>query len=99
MHALIAARDLESPKHHGPVDPGDGGPILKPDFVWRAARLVVEVDGAGTHLSRRAFEADRLRDQRLAAAGWRVIRITWHQLVHEPDRIARLLADLLQAPA
>jgi very-short-patch-repair endonuclease len=66
------------------------------DFVWREQRVIVETDGHETHRTRRAFEEDRLRDQRLIVAGWTVIRITWRQLTQRPseitDRIARLLS-------
>ncbi len=41
------------------------------DFLWRKARLVVEVDGFAYHSSQRAFEGDRRRDAVLAAAGLR----------------------------
>jgi very-short-patch-repair endonuclease len=66
------------------------------DFLWRAQRLVVEVDGFQFHSSRVAFERDRLRDADLQGRGFRVIRVTWRQIVDEPEamlvRIARALA-------
>ena len=54
------------------------------DFVWRAQKLVVEVDGYAFHGHRAAFERDRAKDQVLMAAGYRVIRVTWRQLEREP---------------
>jgi very-short-patch-repair endonuclease len=67
------------------------------DFLWRECSLVVEVDGYRFHSSRSAFERDRVRDAELDAAGFRVIRVTWRQLVQEPmavvARIARALAS------
>lgn len=53
---------------------------LKVDFLWRAERLVVEIDGFATHGTRSAFEADRARDRQLVGAGYRVLRFTWRQL-------------------
>jgi very-short-patch-repair endonuclease len=38
----------------------------RPDFLWRAARLIVEVDGRAHHARRAAFEHDRRRDRQLA---------------------------------
>ena len=38
------------------------------DFLWREQRLIVEVDGWDSHRTRSAFEEDRARDARLAAA-------------------------------
>jgi len=47
------------------------------DFLWRSARVVVEVDGYAFHASARSFAADRRRDAELTAAGYRVLRFTW----------------------
>ena len=68
------------------------------DFLWPDQRLIVEVDGYGTHGNREAFEADRRRDQTHIAAGYVVVRITWRQLESEPlsaaVRIAQTLVQL-----
>jgi hypothetical protein len=47
------------------------------DCVWPEARLIVELDSRTHHAVAEAFEADRARDRRLEASGWRVVRITW----------------------
>lgn len=59
------------------------GEALKVDFLWRAEQLVVETDGYRFHAGRRSFEADRRRDQALLLAGFRAVRFTWRQVVHE----------------
>ena len=65
------------------------------DLLWERQRLIVEFDGWEPHGRRQAFETDRRRDQRLVAAGYRVIRITWRQLEREPYAVlARLAAAL-----
>jgi predicted transcriptional regulator of viral defense system len=61
------------------------------DFLWRAQKLIVEVDGFAFHSSRQAFERDRRRDARLQAAGFRVIRFTYLQIVNEPTTIVACL--------
>ena len=67
------------------------------DLYWREERLVIEVDGFAFHRSRRSFEADRRRDATLAAAGIRVMRITWRQLEHERDALlVRLTRALMR---
>jgi very-short-patch-repair endonuclease len=53
------------------------------DFLWRAARIVVEVDGYRYHSSRPAFESDRRRNADLAAHGFQVIRLTWRQVAED----------------
>jgi very-short-patch-repair endonuclease len=69
------------------------------DLLWREQRLIVEVDGFAFHRSRHAFERDRRRDAELVAAGYRVVRFTWRQIVREPEAVVAQLAVLLHAPA
>lgn len=65
------------------------------DFLWRDHKLVVEVDGFAFHATRAAFERDRARDADLQAAGDRVIRLTWRQIVEEPHAVVARLARLM----
>jgi very-short-patch-repair endonuclease len=58
------------------------------DFVWREARLIVEVDGYRYHRMPSAFEDDRERDVMLSVAGWHVMRFTWKQLTGRPAWVA-----------
>lgn len=69
------------------------------DFLWRADRLVVEVDGRAFHSSDRRFESDRSRDATLIAAGLRVMRVTWRQIVNEPEALLVRLAQALTRQA
>jgi len=66
------------------------------DFLWDRERVIVETDGRETHETPEAFQADRRRDQFLAAAGYRVLRVTWHQIHAERaavlDRVSRALS-------
>ena len=66
------------------------------DFLWPAERLIVEVDGYAFHSTRTAFERDRLRDADLQARGYRVIRVTWRQLVDESEAVLARLAQALR---
>jgi very-short-patch-repair endonuclease len=65
------------------------------DFVWRDSALIVEVDGYRFHSGRDAFERDRRRDAELQALGYRVMRVTWRQLVDEPEAVLVRLAQAL----
>lgn len=55
--------------------------------------LVIEVDSREHHTKGPAYEADRERDRRLTARGYRVVRLTYQQVVHD---WARVEADLLR---
>ena len=68
------------------------------DALWRASRLVVEVDGFEVHSSRRAFERDRERSADLEDAGYRVLRVAEAQLRDETT-LARRIRDRLAGSA
>jgi very-short-patch-repair endonuclease len=88
--SLLRSRGLRGFNTNVPIAP------YEVDVAWPAERVVVELDGYAFHADRAAFERDRHRDAELQARGYRVIRVTWRQLVHDPaavaDRIARTLA-------
>jgi very-short-patch-repair endonuclease len=61
------------------------------DFTWHDVRLIVETDDRGTHDTAVAFLDDRVRDRRLKAAGFEVLRFTWAEVRHRPAEVAREL--------
>ena len=87
-------------RHHLP-QPEVNAPLLEyvVDFLWLEARLVVEVDGRATHDTRRAFQADRDRDGRLAVAGYTVLRFTWWDITRRHAVVAERVVRLLDAAA
>jgi hypothetical protein len=58
------------------------------DALWRAERVIVELDGYGGHASKAQIERDRRRELRLRALGFIVLRYTWEQVVNEPHLVA-----------
>ncbi|MDP9293551.1 MAG: DUF559 domain-containing protein [Actinomycetota bacterium] len=66
------------------------------DLLWRPERLVAEVDGYAFHSTRAAFERDRRRDAELQTAGYRVLRVTWRQIVEEPEALVATLSVALR---
>ena len=73
------------------------GRWIECDCVWRDRRVIVELDGRAAHDTARAFESDRARDRMVMAFGWRVVRVTWRQLHHEPQAVAYDLKALLSS--
>ena len=91
--ALIRAAELPAPA----VNVSVAGQEV--DFLWPDRRLVVEVDGFAFHSHRAAFERDRKRDAVLAALGYRVIRVTWRQIVASPEAVVARIAGALTSVA
>lgn len=59
------------------------------DFVWRDHRLVVECDGQRWHNPADRRNSDRRRDNALNLSSWLLLRYTWADVVHDPDRVVR----------
>lgn len=55
------------------------------DFLWRAQRRVIEVDGYAYHSTRQAATRDRRKDNDLELAGFPVTRFTGDQVTNEPQ--------------
>ena len=76
-----------------------GGRRIRPDLLWRHQRLVVELDGGAWHGNAVARQDDADRQAILEAHGFRVLRVTWRQLVDRPSQtLARLRSALLPEP-
>jgi very-short-patch-repair endonuclease len=71
------------------VDVGDDVWIGRVDFIDRDARVVVEIDSELYHTSISDRRADDHRRAELEAAGWTVIRISQHELWHDPRAVQR----------
>ncbi|MEU6699419.1 DUF559 domain-containing protein [Pseudonocardia sp. NPDC046786] len=65
------------------------------DLGFPAARLAVEVDGWAFHSGAERFRRDRHKQNALVAAGWTVLRFTWHDLDRTPDRVVREIRAVL----
>ncbi len=64
------------------------------DLCWPAACLIVEADGFAFHSDRAAYRRDRERLNQLERLGWRVLRVTWEDVVHRPEHVVALVREV-----
>lgn len=93
--ALVVAAGLELPE--GQVDLGAEDWVGRVDYFYRRIRLVIEIDSDVHHSSKLDRESDRRRDAALEAAGFKVMRVTEHQLRECPDEVVAAVHAALQA--
>jgi very-short-patch-repair endonuclease len=91
MRDVCDEHGVERPEVNAMVD------IYEVDFLWRARRLVVETDSREHHATLAAFERDRVRDARLTALGYRVVRFTYRRVADEPAAVTETILALLDA--
>ena len=68
------------------------------DFACHHAKLVIEVDGDTHHLPG-AEAGDASRDAFLAAEGYRVLRFSNHDVLHNPEHVLFAIETALQGCA
>jgi hypothetical protein len=97
LRSLLEVRFLQLCDDHGLPEPRANPRVagMLVDFFWPEGKLIVETDGYAYHSSRAAFERDRERDQRLALAGYTVMRFTYHQVTQTPEAVAHRIRRLL----
>jgi very-short-patch-repair endonuclease len=93
LHELLQASGITGWEAGVTVTDQDGV-IGVVDLLFREAKVVVEVDGWRAHSTPEAFQRDRTRQNRLVAAGYIVLRFTWHDLTTSP---AAVLAQVRRA--
>ena len=69
----------------------------KPDFLWRAQRVIVETDGRRYHRGTVAMEADLRREMALTEAGYVVLRFTYWEVLSEPKSVTDTVRTALRA--
>jgi very-short-patch-repair endonuclease len=68
----------------------------KVDLLWAEGRLVVELDGYGSHGNRTAFAQDRHRDYELMLSGYAVLRLTNVEIAQDCEKALEKIRDLVR---
>jgi hypothetical protein len=66
--------------------------VARVDFCWPACGLIVECDGRRWHDPEDAREFDRRRANSCASLGWRLLRFTWAEVLHDPEYVVTTVA-------
>lgn len=69
--------------------------LHRADMLWRERRVIVEADGRVKY-SDDALWREKLRQERLERAGFRVVRVTWAEVTRRPDEVAWRVRRALQ---
>ena len=90
---LRILRDFGLPAPTRQLEVRIDGAVFRRDVAYPELKIFIEGDGFGVHTTRQAFERDRDRQNMLVINGWLPLRFTWHQLCHDPMRVASHVTD------
>jgi uncharacterized protein DUF559 len=92
---LIRQSGPPAPRCHVRLHKAGGG-IARVDLLWADARLVVELDGHGSHATRRRRQSDAERAARLGSAGWHVLSFTYEDVTERPAYVIEMVRRYLR---
>jgi very-short-patch-repair endonuclease len=95
--ALVREAGLPLPRTQVPITVD--GFSYRVDSIWDDRKLIVELNGYGTHASRVQLGADAERTARLQAAGYEVLTFTFDHVLGRPHYVVAQLGRRLQCPA
>jgi very-short-patch-repair endonuclease len=100
--SLLEARFADLARRHELIIPAfqhevwDAGRfVARVDAAYPPLLLAIEVDGFESHSSPDAFQRDRARQNYLVSLGWTVLRFTWHDVVHRPAEVAKIIRETI----
>jgi very-short-patch-repair endonuclease len=89
FHDILESHGVRGWKANQQVRLVDGS-LARPDALRVKTKRIVEIDGHLAHSSPDDLQRDRDRQNALEASGYRVLRLTWEDLVERPGRCADL---------
>ena len=92
LRLLLVTSGLPRPRVQAPLYDERGSFIARPDLFYRDAQLAIEYDG-GNHRTRLA--ADNRRQNRILEAGFRLLRFTASDVIHNPASVVAQVARAL----
>ena len=95
--ALVTDNGLPEPRLQVEMFDDDGF-IARVDSLWGPHLVIAEVDSDWLHTAPLDVEADALRDKRLRALGYEIVRFSEHQIRRQPAYVVRTLREKLGLP-
>ena len=92
MERRLRQWGFEMPVRQYEVKVGDR--VIRIDFAWVPLLLGLEPRGLKWHWTREAFQNDTDRSNDLALTRWRIVLVTWWDLLHNPNKIRANLPEL-----
>ena len=92
--ALLRRAGLEVPSSQVRIEQ-DGAFVARVDFLYVDRRLVIEVGGYRHHSTRRQTTSDAARRSELLLAGYRVLELTYDDVVQRPEWVVDLVRRAL----
>ena len=92
--AVIKSTGFPMPEPQHKVFRPDGSFVGRYDFAYVEKLSIIEADSKGFHMDPVSFERDRQKQNEAIALGWTVYRITWRQLIDDPESVRAIVRKI-----
>lgn len=94
LRRVVATTPYPMPDPQFRLLDGDGEFIGRYDFAYPAKVAIIECDSEGFHMDPVSFQRDREKQNGAQMLGWTVYRVTWRQLIDDPDSVRAIIATI-----
>ena len=92
--AVIKSVGFPMPEPQHKLFRPDGSLVGRYDFAYVEKLSIIEADSWGFHMDPVSFERDRQKQNEAQALGWTVYRITWRQLIDDPESVRAIVRKI-----
>jgi hypothetical protein len=94
LRRVVATTPVPMPDTQHVVCDTDGEFVGRYDFAYPTRFAIIETDSEGHHMDPESFQRDREKQNRAQMLGWTVYRVTWRQLIDDPDSVRAILMKI-----
>lgn len=94
LRSVIKSTGCPMPEPQHKLFRADGSFIGRYDFAYPQKMSILEADSLGWHMDPVSFERDRQKQNEAHALGWTVYRITWRQLINDPESVRAIIRKI-----
>ncbi len=92
--AVIKTTGFPMPEPQYKLFRPDGSFVGRYDFAYAEKLSIIEADSHGFHMDPVSFERDRIKQNEAQKLGWTVYRITWRQLIDDPESVRAIIRKI-----
>lgn len=91
LRRVVATTPYPMPDAQHRLCEANGDFVGRYDFAYPTRFSIIECDSEGFHMDPVSFQRDREKQNRAQMLGWTVYRVTWRQLIDDPDSVRAII--------
>ena len=94
LRRVVASTPFPMPDTQHELFDGNTEFVGRYDFAYPTRLSIIEADSEEYHMDPVSFQRDRDKQNRAQMLGWTVYRVTWRQLIDDPDSVRAIITTI-----